>query len=132
MKTLANCKPSEFLVQTNKIRKSVERWLKLTDIAGIRKNVPAMKDGQSKEEYQAALNVAAKENMDKIFDAVLEAHPQETVELLGMLCFVEPEHVDDYPMTYYLSAINEIINDEAVLGFFTSLMNLEQKGILSA
>jgi hypothetical protein len=40
MKNLANCKPSEFLSQTNKIRKSVEKWLKLTDIINIRKRIP--------------------------------------------------------------------------------------------
>ena len=130
MKNLANCKPSEFLVQTNKIRKSVEKWLKLTDIPNIRKNVPPIKEGQTKEERRAELAKASKENLDKIFDAILEEHPQETLELLGLLCFVEPENVDDYPVSFYIHNFNEIINDEAVIGFFTSLMSLEQKGIL--
>lgn len=130
MKNLANCKPSEFLVQTNKIRKSVEKWLKLTDIPNIRKNVPPIKEGQTKEERRAELAKASKENLNKIFDAVLEEHPQETLELLGLLCFVEPENVDDYPVSFYIQNFNEIINDEAVIGFFTSLMSLEQKGIL--
>ena len=131
MKNLANCKPSEFLVQTNKIRKFVESWLRITDIPNIRKNVPKMREGQTIEEHKAELNAQAKENLNKIFDAILEEHPQETVELLGLLCFIEPEHVDDYPIGYYLTAIAELISDEAVLNFFTSLMNLEQKGILT-
>lgn len=131
MKNLANCKPSEFLVQTNKIRKSVEKWLKLTDIPNIRKNVPPVKEGQTKEERRAELAKASKENLNKIFDAVLEEHPQETLELLGLLCFVEPENVDDYPVSFYIQNFNEIINDESVIGFFTSLMSLEQKGILT-
>lgn len=131
MKNLANCKPSEFLVQTNKIRKSVEKWLKLTDIPNIRKNVPPIKEGQTKEERRAELAKASKENLNKIFDAVLEEHPQETLELLGLLCFVEPENVDDYPVSFYIQNFNEIINDESVIGFFTSLMSLEHKGILT-
>ena len=131
MKNLANCKPSEFLVQTNKIRKSVEKWLKLTDITNIRKNVPPIKEGQTKEERRAELAKASKENLNKIFDAILEEHPQETLELLGLLCFVEPENVDNYPVSFYIQNFNEIINDEAVIGFFTSLMSLEQKGILT-
>ncbi len=40
IKTLSNCKPSEFLKQTNRIRKAVERWLTDTDIANIRKRQP--------------------------------------------------------------------------------------------
>ena len=50
MKNLANCKPSEFLVQTNRIRKSVENWLTVTDILNIRRNQPELKEGMTKEE----------------------------------------------------------------------------------
>lgn len=131
MKNLANCKPTEFLVQTNKIRKSVEKWLTLTGIPDIRKNVPPLKEGQTKEERKAELEKQAKENLSKIFDAILEEHPQETVELMGLMCFVEPEDVDNHPMSFYLESVAEIMNDEAVLGFFTSLVNLGQKGILT-
>lgn len=131
MKNLANCKPSEFLAQTNKIRKFAERWLSLTGIPNIRKNVPPIKEGQSAEERKAELEKQARTNFQKILDAILEDHPQETLELLGLMCFVEPEDVDNYPVSYYLTSFNEIMGDEAVLGFFTSLMNLAQKGILT-
>ena len=47
------------------------------------------------------------------------------------MCFVEPEDVDNHPMSFYLESVAEIMNDEAVLGFFTSLVNLGQKGILT-
>lgn len=130
MKNLANCKPTEFLVQTNKIRKSVEKWLTLTDIRNIRKNVPPLKEGQSKEERKAELVKASKENLNRILDAALEEHPQETVELLGLMCFLEPEEANNQPISFYLQAASEIMNDEAVLGFFTSLANLDQTGIL--
>lgn len=130
MKNLANCKPTEFLVQTNKIRKSVEKWLTLTDIKNIRKNVPPLKEGQTKEERKAELVEASKKNLNKILDSALEEHPKETVELLGLVCFLEPEEADNQPISFYLSAMSEIMNDEAVLGFFTSLANLDQTGIL--
>lgn len=131
MKTLANCKPTEFLVQTNKIRKSVEKWLKLTDIMNIRKNVPPIKEGQTKEERKVELDKASKENLNRMLDAILEEHPQETLELVGLMCFVEPEDVDNKPVGFYLEAISELMNDEAVIGFFSSLLSLEQKGILT-
>ena len=42
------------------------------------------------------------------------------------MCFVEPEHVDDHSMAEYLEAFTELINDEAVIGFFTSLARLAE------
>ena len=40
MKNLANCKPTEFLRQTNRIRKYVAQWLDMTGILDIRKDMP--------------------------------------------------------------------------------------------
>lgn len=132
MKNLANCKPSEFLVQTNKIRKSVEKWLKITDISNIRKAVPPAKDGQTAEERKAELEKQAKKNLSKMLDSVMEKHPNETLELIALMCFIEPENVDDYPVSFYLEAFTELMNDKAVLGFFTSLLSLARTDTLTA
>lgn len=137
MKNLANCKPSEFLKQTNRIRKSVERWLKLTDVMSIRKrmpeNMPEVKAGMSQDEVeavqkkrQAMMADQSQRNLSAIFDAVLDAHPDETLEVLGLCCFVEPDHVDDHTVSEYLESLNELIQDENVRGFFTFLMSLVQ------
>ena len=134
MKNLANCKPSEFFKQTVRIKKAVEKWMTETDIMNIRKNVakpsPITQD-MTDEEKRAAVDdfrrrteEQARKNMSKIFDAIFEEHPDETLELLALLCFVEPEKVDDYPMGDYLKAIGEMIGNEAVIGFFTSLARL--------
>lgn len=134
LKTLATCKPSEFLKQTNKIRKAVAEWLTLTDILNIRKTLPKQEpvtDGMSEAQKVAiaarnkeALEKQARENAMRILDAVMEEHPEETLQLLGLLCFVEPEHVDDHAVTEYLEAFTELISNEQVLGFFTSLARL--------
>lgn len=50
MKTLANCSPREFLLQTNKIRKSVVKWLDETKILEIRANKPQFTEGATEEE----------------------------------------------------------------------------------
>lgn len=136
MKTLVSCKPSEFLVQTNKIRKAVSKWLTDTNITGIRKTKPVLipvNDNLSLEEKEEAiienrrrLRAQSQENLTRILDAILEEHPQETLELLGLLCFIDPENVDDYSVADYLTAASEIIGNEAVLDFFTSLMRLDQ------
>ncbi len=124
MKNLANCRPSEFLTQTNKIRKSVSKWLTDTDIVNIRKRVPSFKEDATDEERKNALNKQASENLKDILDAVLEEHPEETLEVLALLCFVEPEHIDDHDMTEYIESFNELLTNKAVLNFFTSLMNV--------
>lgn len=135
MKNLANCKPSEFLSQTNKIRKSVEKWLELTDIVNIRrrlpKGMPEVTADLSDEEKEAVgkkrremLSHQMRQNLSAILDACLDKHPDETLEVLALCCFVDPENVDDYEMKEYLGAALDMIEDETVVRFFTLLMRL--------
>lgn len=124
MKNIANCTPTEFLKQSVLIADSVEKWLNATDIMNIRKCLPALEDGISKEEKQKRLKKQAKVNLKKMFNAIAVEHPEETVELLALCCFISPEKANEHPMTYYLGAIAEIINDENVIRFFTSLASL--------
>ena len=135
MKNLANCKPSEFLSQTNKIRKSVEKWLKLTDIINIRKRIPVgmpeITADLSSDELEAVnkkrrqmMMEKAKENLSAILDACLDDYPTETLEILALCCFVEPEDVDNYEMKDFLNAALDMIEDETVIRFFTLLMRL--------
>ena len=138
LKTLADCKPSEFLKQTNLIRKAVSRWLTDTDIINIRKRLPVTEIApltasvEEKAEVmarnEAAMRKQTAANITAILDAVMEDHPDETLEILALLCFVDPAHVDDHKITEYLDAFSRLIADEAVISFFTSLMQLDQIG----
>ena len=124
MKNLANCKPSEFLKQTNVIRKSVSKWLTDTDIMNIRKRMPNIPDEATEEEKKLATEKQARENFNAILDAILEEHPDETLEVLAQMCFVEPKDVDNHEVTEYLESFHELMNNKAVLNFFTSLISL--------
>jgi hypothetical protein len=142
LKTLATCKPSEFLRQTNRVKKSVEKWLTDTDILNIRNRMPVLEitpQDASKEERQAIYDrnkkVAteqAKKNISAMLDAILDEHPEETLEVLALCCFVEPENADDHTVGEYLTAFNSLINDKAVIDFFTSLASLAQMNTLNA
>lgn len=132
LKNLATCKPSEFLKQTNRIRKVAEKWLKNTDILNIRKTQPEYPEGVTTEEKERILQTQVKENLSKMFDAILEDYSDETLELLALVCFVEPENVDDHEMSEYITAVSELINNTAVLSFFTSLVRLGQRNTLGA
>lgn len=139
MKNLANCKPSEFLTQTNKIRKSVAKWLTETDIMNIRKvrpelrSIPVSSTAEERAEIirenADLVKAQANKNTDLILEQIMEKHPDETLELLALLCFVEPKDVDNHTVSEYLTSLTELINDRAVLGFFTSLAQLEKTGI---
>ena len=136
MKNLANCKPSEFLAQTFKIKKSVKEWLDVTEILTIRQNTPDLipldgLEGERKEEAialnQKAKSEQFKENLNTILDKMLDENAEKTLEVLALCCFVEPENVDNYPMSEYIKNITELFNDESVMNFFTSLAQLGMK-----
>lgn len=137
MKNLVNCTPTEFLRQTSKIKKSAEKWLKATDIMSIRAKkpeglLPYIKSADAEEQRKIVehnkelLQRQAHENVMEILDELLEKHPKETAELLALVCFVEPEDMDNHKMSEYLASLAEMINDESVIDFFTSLMRWGQ------
>ena len=129
MKTLANCKPSEFLKQTNRIRKSVSKWLDLTGIQDIRRRLPEMPYDADERERKRLIQEQALKNANEILNIILDEHPDETLELLALLCFVEPKDVDNYSVGEYLRCYKELISDEDVIGFFISLINLDRISI---
>jgi len=131
MKNLANCKPTEFLKQTNRIRKAVEKWLTDTDIMNIRRTIPEFEKIDDDADAETTREIAkrnrekrreqTRKNFSRIMDAIMEEHPDETLELLALLCFVEPKDVDKHTMDEYFTAISEMLGSEAVIGFFSSL-----------
>lgn len=124
MKNLANCSVREFLAQTNKIRKSVSNWLNLTKVMEIRQHIPDVPEGTSDEEKKALMEAQVKKNLAEMMDAILEKYPEETAEILGLLCFIDPKDLDNYKMTDLLSSFSEMMENKEVITFFTSLLKL--------
>lgn len=130
-KNLANCLPVEFLKQTNRIKKAVEKWIKVTEMSEIRKRIPDLTGVTDKNERIEIVRQKAMENLSLILDNALEKHPEETMEVIALCCFVEPENINDHPMSFYMKSVAEMIGDEGVLSFFISLSKLGQMNILS-
>ena len=136
MKNLANCSPVEFLRQTNKIRHAAQSWWKDTKILEIRKNKASLikiTDDMSDTEKADAIETnkqkarsQAMQNISDMLDVALDTHAEQTLELLALMCFVEPEDVDKYKPTAYIKEFGEMISDKDILDFFSSLMRLEQ------
>lgn len=134
MKTLANCTPREFLKQTNRIRISADKWLTATKIFEIRSRVPEVPkptESKDKKELQKAIEERKqafanqmRENVFDMLEAMLDTNADETLELLALCCFVEPEDVDKHTMSEYLACMAELLDDAGVLSFFGSLVRL--------
>ena len=137
MKNLATCTPTEFVTQTAKIKASVANWLNLTKINDIRSKVPAYKvipKGANAEDKAQIIkdNAQMKKdqalaNLSEILDQVLIEHPTETLEVLALVCFVEPDHVDDHTMDEYFQCIMDMMQNKSVLSFFSLLAQIEQR-----
>lgn len=123
-KSLANCKPSEFLKQTNAIRHYVEKWLKDIKFADIRKRLPAIPEGATEEEKKELIAEQSRKNFSEMLDSALEQHPEETLGVLALCCFIPVEQADEQPMEFYVDAIADLMESEAVMRFFTSLVKL--------
>lgn len=136
MKNLTNCTPIEFLKQTNRIRHSVEKWLKVTDIMNIKNSLPnfvEINDDMSEEERKEKADInkelVREQNQKKlslILDKCLDEHAEETLELMALMCFVEPEHINENSAMEYLKEVTEMISNKDVLDFFSSLIRLGQ------
>lgn len=139
MKNLANCKPSEFLIQTNKIRKSVQKWLDVTGVAEIRKRLPKLEvapancsDEERAEVIKRNKELKRKQMQDNLFailDEMLENHTKETIEILALCCFIEPDDAENHSMVEYIGAINDLLGSKEVLDFFLLLAKLGQTNI---
>jgi hypothetical protein len=70
------------------------------------------------------MQIQAQANISAILDAIMDEHPDETVDLLALCCFVEPECADDYTMSEYMGAVADMVGDANVMRFFTSLVQL--------
>lgn len=129
MKTLASCDPVEFLVQTNKIRNRAAEWLTLTKIIEIRKRMPDVGQDATKEERRAAEAAQMRANLKAALESAMGEHPRETAELLGMMCFIEPEDIRNHRAAELLGAFGELIGCPEVVDFFISLARLERINI---
>lgn len=124
MKTLANCTPREFFAQTNKIRKVAKDWMDKTKVLDIRLRAPEFKPEITLAEKMAAIRKQVRQNTYDMIGAAIEEYPDETIELLCHVCFIDPKDADKHSMSEFLGVIADILADDNVIGFFTSLASL--------
>lgn len=135
MKCLATCKPTEFVAQTAKIKEAVSSWMDAIDLMAIRAIQPKYEvlpmDATAEQRAEVIKKNAeiqkkqAMENLSKILDNMLLKHPKETLDVLALCCFVEPEHVDDYTIDEYMECIMEMMQNKSIINFFSLLAQMQ-------
>ena len=141
-KNLANCTPEEFLDQSYLIMDAAEKFMKVNDILGIRsrkveglQEIPKDNEEEAdKIRHENAKKITAQrmKNVKDLLTSMMHTHKSETLELLALSCFIDPADVNNYTMPFFLRNVGEMISDQDVLAFFTSLGMVEQTGIFSA
>ena len=115
MKTLANCTPKEFAVQTLKIANRVKNYY--GGIARIR------------EKYR---NIAENDHEDifEIISYICDRNIDETMCLCGEMCFMTGEEFASLDTENGdedgIIALVNILNSKRVVNFFTTLLNLQK------
>lgn len=135
MKNLATCKPTEFVAQTAKIKEAVSSWIDAIDLMKIRATQPKYEilpiDATPEQRAEIIKKNAEKQrkqtmqNLNKILDKMLVEHPKETLDVLALCCFVEPEHVDDYTIDEYFQCIMDMMQNKSVINFFSLLAQMQ-------
>ncbi len=135
MKNLATCKPTEFVAQTAKIKEAVSTWMDAIDLMKIRaiqpnyETIPSDSTPEQRAEViKRNAEIQRKQtmaNLNKILDKMLVEHPKETLDVLALCCFVEPEHVDDYTIDEYMQCIMDMMQNKSVINFFSLLAQVQ-------
>lgn len=119
MKHLGNCTPTEFLKQAMAMRQPLKEWLERTGIPAIRARKPENLEEMDADQRREAMIEQARRNMPDIIQAALEKDYEGSVALLCMATFTEPKDFDTHTIAEYMAAINAVLSNEGVKGFFT-------------
>lgn len=132
MKTLANCTPKEFAVQTAKIAASVRKYA--DGIRMIRQKLPKPPEAPRKDASEDELTAYAEQvrnagidNFMEILSWCMETNADATMELCGAVCFMDGEafaDLDPADGEDGIAAVLDVLCSERALRFFTTLLRM--------
>ena len=121
MKTLANCTPKEFAVQTAKIAATVRRYA--DGVRAIRQKLPKLQDNASAEDIRNA----SVDNFMDILSWCMDINADGTMELCGAVCFMSGEefaNLDPAEGEDGIAAVLEVLCSDRALRFFAALLRV--------
>ena len=121
MKTLANCKLTEFCAQTDICASEIERLMKSIDFKSV------LEEFRSKYSDTEADEETTRGLISDVFRKLLRDHPEEVVKLIASLAFMTYDEAEELSPVDALNVLLECMFSERVVDFFLSLKKLEQK-----
>lgn len=116
-KTLATCSAVEGLKQINKIKKKVAEYYKEIGVTEIKEKYRKLAESEEDESKRDGL---AKDMMNDIFDAALDANAEKTIEIVCYLAFLDPAEANTLTIDDAYEIITESMKSRAVMDFFSS------------
>lgn len=122
-KTLASCSAIEGLKQINKIKKAVEDYYKEIGITEIKDKYRKLAEAEPDETKR---NDMSKDMMNDIFDAALEVNAEKTIEIVGLLAFLDRSEAAQLTLDEAYEIITESMKSRAIMDFFSSVVRSVQ------
>lgn len=123
-KTLASCSAIEGLKQINKIKNAVAEYYTEIGVDEIRSKYRKLAESEPDESKR---NELSKQMVNSIFDAALEANAEKTIEIVGMLAFLDTSAALELTLDEAYMIITENMQSRAVMDFFSSAVSSVRK-----
>jgi hypothetical protein len=124
LKTLANCSAIEGLKQINKIRAKVNEYYDLIGVDAIKEKYRT--EAQNADKSEAGK--MTKRFLDDIFNAALDVNAEKTIEIVGMLAFMDAPACYTLTLDEAYAIITECMKSQAVMDFFSSAVKSVTNG----
>lgn len=123
LKTLANCKNSEFLPQANRCKKLIYDFYEKIDLQKIA--------AQYREQYQKAateeISEVSKAFVSEVMTTMLEKYPVDTISVIAALGFMTFEEADEADPSDLLAIGLQCMSSRRVMDFFINVAALGGK-----
>lgn len=122
MKTLANCTPKEFAVQTVKIAETVRKYV--DGLREIRSKLPKLPENATADDIRKL----GTENFFGILQWCLDTNAEGTMALCGAVCFMSGEDFADMDPASGedgITAVLDVLSSERCLHFFDALLRAQ-------
>ena len=121
IKTLANCSTIDFLKQANKIRKAVGQFYDECNFGQIMRGQPEFPMNATETQREDIARNFRKNQLNEILDICLETNVEKTVEIIGLMCFMEKKEAENTPANILLGLALDLISNQAVIDFFSKM-----------
>lgn len=123
MKTIATLQGPDFLRQCNRIRHAAAALMRQSGVMALRKRMPVLTGEETAEQHKAAIEAQSRKNVSAMLDCLLEEYPEQTCEVLAMLCLPEDSDTPPDGMDLAMAGL-ELVTSPKVLDFFSRLASL--------